>query len=249
MNVVLLGSGGYIPTSERQTSCLLLPDVGVVLDAGTGMSRLGRYLQTSRLDVFLSHVHLDHVAGLTYLINVVPAEVVQRTTVHCEADKLAAVQEHLFAELIFPVAPTFRFQPLRERYELAGGGVLSHFKLDHPGGSVGFRLDWPGHSMAYVTDTTADTTADYVERIRGVDLLIHEAYFADESGNLPRITGHSSLPAVAELAGSAGVGRLVLVHIDPKPLSDESTPTFDLPAARRIFERTELGFDGQKIEF
>ena len=41
MNVVLLGSGGYFPTSQRQTSCVLLPEIGVVLDAGTGMSRLG----------------------------------------------------------------------------------------------------------------------------------------------------------------------------------------------------------------
>ena len=87
MNVVLLGTGGYFPTSQRHTSCVLLPEIGVVLDAGTGMSRLGNYLQTERLDIFLSHAHLDHVAGLTYLINVVPAEVVRNTTVHGDAGK------------------------------------------------------------------------------------------------------------------------------------------------------------------
>ena len=101
----------------------------------------------------MSHAHLDHVAGLTYLINVVPAEIVRNTTVHGEAAKLAAIREHVFAELIFPVAPTFRFEPLGGIFPLPGGGSLSHFALKHPGGSIGFRLDWPGHSMAYVTDT------------------------------------------------------------------------------------------------
>jgi ribonuclease Z len=246
MNVVLLGSGGYIPTSQRQTSCVLLPEIGIVLDAGTGMSRLAQYLRTERLDIFLSHAHLDHVAGLTYVINAVPADVVRNTVVHGEAAKLDAIREHLFSELIFPVAPTFRFEPLEGICSLPGGGSLSHFHLKHPGGSIGFRLDWPGHSMAFVTDTTADPAADYVNQIRGVDLLIHEAYFADDEGDLPSITGHSSLNAVVEVASAAGAGRLVLVHLDPR---SQSNAPFDLSDARRVFEKTEFGFDGLEIEF
>ncbi len=246
MNVVLLGSGGYFPTSQRQTSCVLLPEIGIVLDAGTGMSRLGNYLRTERLDVFLSHAHLDHVAGLTYLINVVPAEIVRNTTVHGEAGKLAAIREHVFAEPIFPVAPTFRFEPLGGICPLPGGGSLSHFALKHPGGSIGFRLDWPGRSMAYVTDTVADANADYVDKLRGVDLLIHEAYFADDAGDLPSIIGHSCLNAVVEVAAAANVGRLVLVHLDPKSPLDSP---FDLSEARRVFEKTEFGFDCLELEF
>jgi ribonuclease BN (tRNA processing enzyme) len=194
----------------------------------------------------LTHAHLDHVAGLTYLINVVPEEVVQNSTVYGEAAKLAAIREHVFAELIFPVAPTFRFEPLEGICPLPGGGTLCHFGLRHPGGSIGFRLDWPGHSMAYVTDTVADPNADYVDKIRGTDLLIHEAYFADDTGDLPSITGHSCLNVVAEVAAAAGVGRLVLVHIDPTLQHD---PPFDLDQARRIFEKTQLGFDGMELTF
>jgi ribonuclease BN (tRNA processing enzyme) len=246
MNVVLLGSGGYFPTSQRQTSCVLLPDAGIVLDAGTGMSRLGSYLRTGRLDVFLSHAHLDHVAGLTYLINVVPAEVLRNTTVYGQHAKLAAIREHVFAELIFPVAPTFRFEPLEGACPLPCAGSLSFFTLQHPGGSIGFRLDWPDRSMAYVTDTVADVNADYVDRIRGADLLIHEAYFADNTAGLPSITGHSSLEAVVEVAAAAGVGRLILVHIDPQV---HANPPFDLSEPRGVFESTEFGFDGMEIDF
>jgi ribonuclease Z len=246
MKLILFGTGGYFPTTRRHTACLMLPEIGVVLDAGSGMCQIGKHLQTEQLDIFLSHAHLDHISGLTYLVNLVPANVLAHTTVHGEAAKLAAVRDHLFAEPIFPVAPPFRFAPLAEPCALLEGGTLTHFPLIHPGGSVGFRLDWPNHSMAYVTDTTADVNADYVQRIRGVDLLVHEAYFADDINNLPANTGHSSLVRVAEVAAAANVGRLVIAHIDPQ-LEDDSA--FDLTAARQIFAQTEIGVDGMELEF
>jgi ribonuclease BN (tRNA processing enzyme) len=220
--------------------------MGVVLDAGTGMCRLDAYRETDRLDIFLTHAHLDHIAGLTYLISVVPPAVARQTAVYGEAAKLAAVKEHLFAEPIFPVEPPFHCEPLELTHELPGQGTLTHFPLVHPGGTVGFRLNWPDHSMAYVTDTTAALDAPYLAHIRGVNLLVHEAYFADNRANLPSITGHSSLPAAAALAAAAGVERLIIVHIDPSIHDDRA---FDLPAARRIFANTEIGVDELTIEF
>jgi len=246
MKLVLLGTGGYFPTNRRHTACLMLPEIGIVLDAGSGMCRIAEYVETDALEIFLTHAHLDHVAGLTYLVNIVPFAVLEKTTVHGDAQKLDAVREHLFAEPIFPVPPPFRFSPLTGPCPVPGGGTLTQFPLKHPGGSLGFRLDWPGHSLAYVTDTTASADADYVENIRGVDLLVHEAYFADDRDNLPEITGHSALLPVAEVAAASEVGRLVLVHIDPQ-IEDESA--FDLSAARRIFKCTELGVDRMELAF
>jgi ribonuclease Z len=246
MKLVLLGTGGYFPTAKRQTACLMLPEVGVVLDAGTGMYRLGRNLQTSRLDIFLTHAHLDHIAGLTYLINLVTKEVLSSTTVHGDAAKLDAVRAHLFATDIFPVPPTFQFQPLYEKAALPRGGTLTCFPLTHPGGSLGYRLDWPDSSLAYVTDTTAVPGADYIDRIRGVDVLVHEAYFTDDDDNLPEITGHSSLPNVLNVAAEAGVQRLILTHIDPQIENDN---VFDLESARPKSQHVMLGYDGLEIEF
>ncbi|MCZ7663728.1 MAG: MBL fold metallo-hydrolase [Thermoleophilia bacterium] len=76
MELVVLGSAGWIPQQERMTTSLALRvgDVLVVLDAGTGVARLlepglRRLLPPpgSAVHVFLSHYHLDHTAGLTYL--------------------------------------------------------------------------------------------------------------------------------------------------------------------------------------
>ncbi len=246
MKLVLLGTAGYHPNDERHTACVMLPEVGIVLDAGSGMFRLGDYLATDRLDIFLSHVHLDHVVGLTYLLGLVPPEMLDRITVHSQAQMLAAVREHLFAEALFPVAPRFHFKELGAECSLPGGGRLTHFPLQHPGGSLGFRLDWPDRSLAYVTDTTATADAAYVQRIRGVDLLIHEAYFPDDSANLAEVTGHSCLVPVAEVAARAQVGRLVLVHVDPSLAGSEP---FDLEPARQVFPHVEFGVDRLELEF
>ena len=246
MKLVLLGTGGYFPTCKRQTACLMLPEVGVVLDAGTGMFRISKHLTTDRLDIFLTHAHLDHVAGLTYLINVVPPDVLARTTVHGDEDKLAAVREHLFADAIFPVPPTFKFTPLSGTCALPNGGTLTHFSLQHPGGSLGFRLDWPDHSMAYITDTTAAPGAAYIQNIRGVDLLVHESYFDSDKADLAALTGHSTLDAVAALAADAQVGRLVLVHLDPFV---EGDVTFDLTSARQTFPQIETASDEMELHF
>ncbi len=246
MKIVLLGTGGYFPTKQRHTACVMLPEVGVVLDAGTGMCEIGKYLQTDYLSIFLSHAHLDHIVGLTYLLNLVPQQVLAKTIVYGESEKLAAVRDHLFAAMVFPVSPQFSLQPLTCPVSLPLSGTLTFFPLVHPGGSLGFRLDWPGHSLAYITDTTATKNAPYIDSIRGVDLLLHEAYFADNSNNLADITGHSDLMAVATLAAQVKPKRLVVVHIDP---TRQALPPLDLSEAQKVFSRIELGRDGDEIAF
>lgn len=246
MKLILLGTAGYHPSDRRQTACLMLPEVGVVLDAGSGFYRVREYLQTDDLDVFVTHAHLDHVVGITYLFDVTRDRAMQRVTVHGEADKIAAIETHLLHESLFPARPPCDFRPLAEVTSLAAGGRLTHFPLEHPGGAIGFRLDWPGHSLAYVTDTTASTQAPYREHVRGVDLLVHECNFADHDAELAKSWGHSSASAVANVAREAAVGRLLLVHVDPR--TDEPGAQA-LTAPTEIFPATSWGVDRMELEF
>jgi ribonuclease Z len=246
MKLILLGTSGYHPSDRRHTACLLLPEVGVMLDAGTAVYRAARFLETDSLDIFLTHAHLDHVVGLTYLFSVMAEHPLTRVTVHGEAEKLSAIDEHLFSEHIFPARPPMAWQPLVGDARLAGGGRLQSFPLVHQGGSRGFRLDWPGRSMAYVTDTIADPRADYVERLRGVDLLVHECYFPDGKAQWATQVGHSHTTTVAEVARAAGVGRLLLTHIDPLDAGDDP---IGLATARAIFPKTNIAADLMEVEF
>jgi len=246
MRLLLLGTTGYHPSKDRHTACFMLPDQGIVLDAGTAMFRIADHLVTDTLDIFLSHAHLDHVMGLTHLLGVLHERPMRRVAVHGMPDKLLAVKEHLFAEAIFPVEPEFDLVPLTEEVELPDSGRLTHFPLRHPGTARGFRLDWPGHSLAYVTDTTAHASADYIEKIRGVDLLLHECYFPDGYEELAEVTGHSCTSPVAKLARDAEVGRLVLIHMNPAATEEDPV---GLDVARAIFPETQLGCDNTELSF
>jgi ribonuclease Z len=246
MNLVLLGTGGYYCNDRRHTACLMLPAAGIILDAGSAMFRVRDYLAADRLSIYLTHAHLDHVVGLTYLLDVLTPAQLAATTVFGEPDKLATVRNHLFNCGLFPIVPPFCLQPIGPSNPLEGGGRLSHFPLKHPGGALGFRLDWPGHSLAYVTDTTASPDADYVAQIRGVDLLVHEAFLESDEDDMSDTIGHSCVDNVAQVAARAGVGRLVLVHMSPRLLDDAN---FDLAAAQNIFPNTELGRDKLELEF
>jgi ribonuclease Z len=246
MKLVFLGTAGYHPNERRQTSALMLPEVSVALDAGTGLFRARAYLRTDTFDIFITHAHLDHVVGLTYMFDIAPGKNVQKVVVHGDAQKLAAIEKHLFDEALFPVKPPLQFRPLAERVPLPQGGTLTHFPLVHPGGSIGFRLDWPGRSMAYVTDTTAREDSPYIEKIRGVDLLVHECNFPDGSEQDAELTGHSCTTPVARVAKKAGARRLILAHVNPMLPDDDPV---GMATARREFPGVELAHDGMEVEF
>jgi ribonuclease Z len=246
MKLLLLGTTGYHPSDTRQTACMMLPECGVVLDAGTAMYRVRDHLLLPTLDIFLSHTHLDHVIGLTFLFDILFEKPVDCVRVHGEPAKLQALQEHLFSEQLFPALPPITWQPLSGPVALPQQGQLTYFPLEHPGGCLGYRLDWPARSLAYVTDTTAKDDASYIQQIRGVDLLIHECTFADGWEDHATLTGHSCTSAVARVARQAGVGLLILVHINPLATSDDE---LGLDRARDIFPNTYIGTDRTEIDF
>ena len=242
----LLGTGGYHPTEQRHTPCLMLPEAGIVLDAGTAFFRVRELIATDRLDIFLSHAHLDHCCGLTFLIDVLWKKDVREVVLHARPQDLDAVRTGLFDSPLFPVSFDHVVRPIEQSLAL-GGWTVRHREQEHPGGSLGFRLDNERRSIAYVTDTTANAGAsDSIEFVRGVDVLIHECYFSDEYAALARRSGHSTVTEVAGLAAAAGVGRLVLVHVNPLAGSADIDRLAEV--ARRIFPATTIGLDGMTIE-
>lgn len=211
----------------------MLPEIGVILDAGTGIFRARDLIQTSQLDIFLTHIHLDHAIGITFLFDVLYEKDVDRVTVHLAADKIQAVKEHLFHQQLFPARPDFDLRPFDQNpIELRDGSTLTTIPLEHPGGSHGFRIDWKDRGLAYITDTVAAKDADYVQAIKGVDTLVHECYFPDGWEERATLTGHSCLTPVAEVAREAGAQRLYLTHTNPL---DEDLKMLNLNSVQNIF--------------
>ena len=244
MRLQFLGTGGFHPNERRHTASLLLPEIGVALDAGSGFFRIPGRLQTRALDVFLTHAHLDHVCGLTFILVAMLRGEIFPVRVFGNKATLQAVRTHLLAPALFPVEPEFEWHELTESVVLPDGGCLSWTRLTHPGGSLGYRIDWPDRSLAYITDTTAP--GDYAAFVCGVDVLVHECYFPDELVDWAIRTGHSSASNVAVLAQTAQVKRLILVHTDPQRPNDDP---IGMDRVQVIFPNTELAEDLLEIEF
>ena len=100
----------------------------------------------------------------------------------------------------------------------------------------------PGKSIAYCLDTRP--CAMSIELARNVDLLIHEATYAEEFVAEANTYGHSTAAQAARTAGEAGARRLLITHFssrysDCAPLLEE---------ARAIFADTVLAEDLVEIE-
>lgn len=244
MKLILLGTGGYHPNRRRHTSCVMLPEIGLIFDAGTSFFRVPELLETEQVQIVLSHSHLDHICGLTYFLPTLLFGNVNRAEVYGSARTLEAVQDHLFCDSVFPVLPDYQYTELAGPLSVGNGGTLSHFVQEHPGTSLGFRVDWAGRSLAYLTDTFCDGSS--IEFVGGVDVLIHESNFADGAEVFAKQTGHSTPAPVARMARDAEVGRLILTHIDP--MLDGDDP-LKIDSVREIFPETEVAEDLMKIEF
>lgn len=224
LRLMPLGINGYMPSAGRQTMAFLVlvgEEGAILLDAGSGVARLlepePREMLAGRsaLDVILTHYHLDHVIGLSYLPGVRPAGKVR---IHApgpplvDADPAEALCRLIHPPL-FPIPLSEFPMPIElerltaESCEIAGLPVRLR-RQSHPGGSVGLRL---GDALAYVTDTVADQGT--VELARGVDLLLHEVWAG--SGEEVGAGGHSAAADVAEIARAAGVRRLMPIHHHP----------------------------------
>ena len=77
----------------------------------------------------------------------------------------------------------------------------------------------PSRSYAYCSDTRP--CPDICEHLKGVDLLYHEATFAESEKERAKITYHSTASEAAEIAQKAEVKRLLLGHYSSRYDDDE----------------------------
>lgn len=218
--LIILGSGGWFPAFGRQTASALLRDgdSAVMIDAGTGVGRLIERPELlegiQRLDIILTHFHLDHVAGLAYL----PAlGVCEQTTVWGPGRLLygASTSEFLARvsnEPFHPVPLEAQEIDVRDlpgdELELPGARVELRRQERHSAPSLGLRF---GDTLAWVTDTAYDKES--AAFAAGCRMLAHEAWFPDARPRNADI--HSSSAQAGQIAAAAGIERLLLIHLPP----------------------------------
>lgn len=106
------------------------------------------------------------------------------------------------------------------------GEVIPHQQLTTPAD--------PARSFAYCSDTRYQPQLHQI--VRGVDLLYHEATYADDRADRAAIYFHSTAREAAQVARDARVGRLIIGHYSAR-YDDEQVL---LRQAREVFENTDL---------
>ena len=122
-----------------------------------------------------------------------------------------------------------------EDFVLPDGTLIPNERLTRPAA--------PAVRYAYCSDTAYDERI--VPLIEGVDLLYHEATYADDCEPKAISTLHSTARQAARIARMAGVKRLMLGHFSAR-YDDES---FLLQQAREVFPDTILANEGLKYNF
>ncbi len=260
MRVKFWGTRGSIatpgPSTVRyggNTTCvevLLENDTRIVIDAGTGIRRLGESLMYSPEDqpihLFLTHSHWDHVQGFPFFR---PAYDRSRSIriygFHQAYDKLREILTNQMESKYFPVdfsdlnARIEFIEITDETYEIAGTRI-SAIANNHPGTAHGFRITENNRSLVFLTDNElrpADppTTAwpRFVEFCAEANLLIHDAMYSDEELEARRGYGHSSYRQALDLAIESKVHTCVLFHHDPDH-DDETVDRIVMECQRNI---------------
>ena len=146
-------------------------------------------------------------------------------------------QKHIKREMI-----DFYNIPIREINDIKSGAdftthegeIISNERLTTPAD--------PQRIYAYCSDTAYDESI--VHYIKGVDVLYHEATFAESELARAIKTGHSTARQAAEIAKLAEVKKLVIGHFSSRYTN--LTPL--LEEAQTVFPNTELAKEGKVIE-
>lgn len=99
-------------------------------------------------------------------------------------------------------------------------------------------VEQPGEAVAYLTDfrLDADTLDRLVPLLRGCKALVCECAYRAADAELAARNAHLTAPQAAEIAATAGVGTLVLIHLSDRYPPEEWPAILD--EARAIFPNT-----------
>lgn len=245
--LIILGTAHAIPDEDHENTHLALIGeqrrilIDCVGNQVVHLKKAGIDLN-SLTDLFLTHFHPDHVAGVpTMLVSMWLSGRRNRLNIYGLKytldliEKLMRLYEWELWPGLFPVS--FHRLP-NERMTLALQSdefLVYTSPVEHSIPTMGLRVE--GVQTRYILAYSCDTEPcdAVVELAEKADILLHEA-----TGEYP---GHSSASQAGNIAARANVGNLYLIHYDPQDECLESQARKEFPGP------VTLAKDFMTIEF
>lgn len=263
------GTRGSMPVPGKDflkyggdTSCVLL-DWGcglVIFDGGSGLAKLGKALagEKRRIDILLSHMHMDHIVGLLGFKRFYDKEA--RIHLYGEAGDGGSFRKRLETVAGRPYWPVefkdfagdVRLHQIEAGQSFSitegpGSIKVSTIRGKHPGESILYRIDGPGKSVVYGLDCQLDQEMfeKMAEFSQNVQVLIWDANFTEEELRRYRDWGHSSWRQGIALRKAANAKNAVMTHFSWEYTDDflteqESLAAMEDPASFFARERMVL---------
>jgi len=234
------GSRGSIPVSGESylryggdTTCLEIrarSGAIIVVDAGTGIRRCGNHLdREAHLEYHLifTHAHWDHIMGFPFFKPLHTAN----SHIHLhgcpfDAQYVKKILSQVMGEPHFPVAyadirARISYEPFCPQTFDIGSVTVEPIPISHPNGGSGYRFTENGKSFVFLTDNELGFRhpgglrfSEYVARVDGADLLIHDAEYTPREYRRFKQWGHSVYTDALRLASEAGCKMLGLFHLN-----------------------------------
>lgn len=218
-----------------------------MIDCGEGaqIALIREKLKLSRLtDIFLTHLHVDHVMGLPGLLSTLWMDGLgANITIHTfeEGKKILTEILSFFSPGMLSLIRFNVIAPDNESVILDDDDIaVRTIPLDHRVNDVGYLFNAKRAPLSYAHISDTAYMPSLAEKIKGVDLLYHETTFLDKNTEKAFARGHSTSTQAAMVARDANVGTLLTGHYSSSIKDDRLI----YEEARKIFPNVILNREG-----
>ena len=206
MKINVLGCSGGIAKGLRTTSLRI--DDDTLIDCGTGVGDMSLEQLSKIRHVFLTHSHLDHIAGLPLLLDSIFDSLIHEPLkLYCLQETYDVLMEHIFNWKVWPdffcipneESPVIHFHSLAPSESiLIKNRKITMVEVVHTVPAVAYIVQNQGKAFAFTGDTAkAPKLWKALNQVEKLDALIVECSFAEYRENIAQMAMHYSPKSLA----------------------------------------------------